>query len=437
MGSGRADARILRLGPAAGQLALAPTLGLSLADFLGTLGRGEARVADWAALDGSVEDIKPYMPEVRTESTEENAEAGKSATFLGTPAGTPITLGAMEQKSAASAAPKGTSEVTLGVIGIPGVIEIGASKASSTAQVVDKKAREARGVTSISSVTLGGGAVVLKGLTWEAVQRTGEGAKTDGSFRVDGLTIAGQNVTVPANGSELGAVLPQINAALAPSGLVLDGPTVQKEGDFARVSPLGIRIVNSQLGQTVVAPVVGGLQPVREPVTGAIIENCDDCKAAILVADVMAGVVTGGGRLDIELGGVTGFTEGTRYDSPFNFNFSGIGGGASSDFGGDFGAESFGDAASSSGSSFDAGSTGSALGASPLSGTPTAATPAAAPGVGTDNATGTLAAASRGVTGSKGGAAALIGLVGLLGAIALGAADFRAIRAARRTIPIG
>ena len=129
---------------------------------------------------------------------------------------------------------------------------------------------------------------------------------------------------------------------LAPTGIVLDAPTVQKDGDFARVSPLGIRIVNSQLGQTVVAPVVGGLQPVREPVTGAIIENCDDCKAAILVADVMAGVITGGGRLDIELGGTTGFTEGTRYDSPFNFNFSGIGGGSSSDFGGDFGAESFG-----------------------------------------------------------------------------------------------
>ena len=435
VGSGRADARILRLGPAAGQLALAPTLGLSLADFLGTLGRGEARVADWAALDGSAEDIKPYMPEVRTESTEENAAAGKSATFLGTPAGTPITLGVMEQKSAATAAPKGTSEVTLGAVGIPGVVEIGASKASSTAQVIEKKAREARGVTSIASLSLGGGAVVLKGLTWEAVQRTGEGAKVDGSFRVDGLTIGGQNVTVPSDGSQLGAVLPQINAALAPSGLILDAPSVQKEGDFARVSPLGIRIVNSQLGQTAVAPVVGGIQPVREPVTGAVIENCDDCKAAILVADVMAGVVTGGGRLDIELGGTTGFTEGTRYESPFNFNFAGIGGGASSDFGGgDFGAESFGGAGSTP-SSFATGGTGGSLGSSSAAAGSTAAAPAPAPGVGTENTTGTLAAASRGVTGSTGGAAALIGLIGLLGAVALGGADFRAIRAARRTIP--
>lgn len=435
VGSGRADARILRLGPAAGQLALAPTLGLSLADFLGTLGRGEARVADWAALDGSVEDIKPYMPEVRTESTEENSEAGKSATFMGTPAGTPITLGVMEQKSAASAAPKGTSEVTLGAVGIPGVIEIGASKASSTAQVIEKKAREARGLTTVSSLSLGGGAVVLEGLTWEAVQRTGDGAKVDGSFRIDGLTIAGQNVTVPAGGSELGAVLPQINAALAPSGLVLDAPTVEKEGDFARVSPLGIRIVNSQLGQTVVAPVVGGIQPIREPVAGAVIENCEDCKAAILVADVMAGVITGGGRLDIELGGATGFTEGTRYESPFNFNFAGIGGGASSDFGGgDFGAESFGDAGSTP-SSFDSTGSGGTLGSTSAPVGSTTSAPAPAPGVGTENATGTLATSTKGVTGTTGGAAALIGLVGLLGAVALGGADFRAIRAARRTIP--
>src|SRR5687768_1589908 len=53
-GSGRADARLVRLGPAAGQLALAPSIALSLSDFLGTLGRGEARVAEYAALDGSV-----------------------------------------------------------------------------------------------------------------------------------------------------------------------------------------------------------------------------------------------------------------------------------------------------------------------------------------------------------------------------------------------
>lgn len=435
VGSGRADARILRVGPAAGQLALAPTIGLSLSDFLGTLGRGEARVADYGALDGSVPpELKSEAPDLRTESTEENAAAGKQQTFAGTPAGSPLTIGAMEQRSAAATDPKGSSEVTLGKVSIPGLIEIGGSTAASSAQVIDKKAREARGTTTISSLSLGGGAVVLKGLTWEAVQRTGEGAKVTGSFRVEGLTIGGQSVPVPADGTQLAAVLPQINAALAPTGLVLDAPVAAKDGELARVTPLGVRIVNSQVGQTAVAPVVGALQPVREPVTAAIIEGCDDCKAAILVADVLAGVVTGGGRFDLEIGGVTGYTEGTRYDSPFNFNFSGIGGGASSDFaGGDFGAESFGGDLSSSSSSFDASSTGLA-GTGPV-GSPAA--PAAAPGVagGAGGATGTLAASAKGVTGTTGGAAALIGLVGLLGAVALGAADFRAIRAARRTIP--
>ncbi|HVM10574.1 MAG TPA: hypothetical protein VM345_19095 [Acidimicrobiales bacterium] len=435
VGSGRADARILRAGPAAGQLALAPTFGLSLADYVGSLGRGEARVADYAALDGSIPpELKAQAPEVRTESTEENAAAGKSKTFMGTPAGSPITIGAMEQKSRATKDPQGSSSVTLGAIGIPGVIEIGASTATSSAGVIEKKAREARGVTTIESLKLGGGAVTLNGLTWEAVQRTGEGAKVDGSFRVEGLTIAGTKVPVPSNGADLAAVLPQINAALKPTGLVLDAPTVSKDGDFARVTPLGVRMVNSQAGQTVVAPVVGALQPAREPVTGAIINNCSQCKSAILVADVLAGVVTGGGRFDLELGGTTGFTEGVRYESPFNFDFSGLGGGASNDFGGDFaGAEGFGDVGSSP-SSFESSAASFGGTTSPV-GTTGASSPAA-PGVGSGGSTGTLAATNSPIApGTKGGAAALIGLAGLLGAIALGAADFRAIRAARRTIP--
>jgi hypothetical protein len=434
VGSGRADARILRVGPAAGQLALAPTIGLSLADYLGTLGRGEARVADFAALDGSAEDIKAHMPESRTESTEENSAAGKQQTFLGTPTGTPVTLGVMEQRSSAATDPRGSSLVTLGAVGIPGVVEIGQATAESTSGVVEKKTREARGVTRIGSIKLGGGVVTLAGLTWEAVQRTGAGAGVSGSFRIEGLTIAGQNVTVPSNGTELAAVLPQINAALAPTGLVLDPPVVSKDGDLARVSPLGIRVVNSQVGQTAVAPVVGALQPAREPVTQGVIENCADCTVAILLADVLAGVVTGGGRFDLEIGGVTGYTEGTRYDSPFNFDFSGLGSGATNDFAGGFdsGAAGFGDT-SAAPTSFDAGSP--SLGSAPSRAAGfTAPAPGVAAGSGTTQA-GTLASTNRKPTGSTGGAAALIGLAGLLGAIALGGADFRAIRAARRTIP--
>lgn len=443
VGSGRADARIIRVGPSAGKLAIAPTIGLSLSDFLGTLGRGEARTADLGALEVALPpEVIGLFPTSRTESTEENAEAGETVMVAGTPAGTPVTLGAIEQKTAATKSPKGTSEVTLGAIGIPGVLEIGAAKASATAQVIENKTREARGVTSIGSLSLGGGAVVLRGLTWEAVQRTGEGAGSDGSFRVEGVTVAGRNLTVPAGAIPLDTVLPQINAALAPTGLVLDAPAVQKEGDLVRVTPLAIRVVNSQLGQTVVAPILGAIQPIRDPITGAIVENCAECAVALLLADVVAGVVSGGGRLDIELGGVTGYTEGERYESPFNFDFSGAGGGASSDFGG--GAEAFPSSdIDSSPSSFEStrvplATTDASLGA-PGGGL---ATPAAAPGGGSGGAgagrnvvAGTLARASGDDTGSTGGAAALIGLAGVLAALALGAADFRAIRTARRTIP--
>jgi hypothetical protein len=440
-GSGMAQAQILRAGPAASQLALAPTVGLSLADYLGTTGRGDARVFEWGALDGSIpQDLKDQTPSVRVTSTDEGAEQGKDGAFAGVPSGSPFSAGAIQQHADANKQPVGHSVVKMAGFSLPGAYEFSGGTAETTAGIVKAGTREAHATTKIGRLALGGGAVVLTGLKWDTVQRTGADATTTGSFSIEGITIGGQTLA-PPSADQLGAAFTAINTALAPTGLVLDPPRVSKDGGIASVSPLGIRIINSSVGNTVAGPVVGALQPVREPVTGAVLNGppppdpLPGPATAILLADVFAGVATGAGRFDAELGGVSGYTEGTKYEG-YNFDFtSGFADlGASNDFAGGSFASDLGSSPSSAGATIDStsrgSSTGSARGATSAAPTAGTRTPGAQQAL--------TAASTRSVKplGKKGGAAVLVGLVGLLGALGLAGADYRTMRAGRRTITV-
>lgn len=446
-GSGRADAKILRMGPSAGRLSLAPTIGLSLADYVGTLGRGESRTADFAALDGSVpEEFKAEMPTVRAESTDEDAGTPRTASFAGTPPESPIKAGGSSQSATATKDPKGSSSYTLGAYGVPGVFEVGSSTADASAAVVGGKTREAVGVSRVSSIKLGGGVVTLNGLTWEAIQRTGEGAVTSADFRVDSVTFLGGTTgglvpvplppsTVP--GGDLEALLPQINAALKPTGLIVAAPSKSTSGGLARVGPLAVQIADSDIGRSALGPILGAAQPLRDPITGALIEGSDgELSSAVLLADVALGVFSGAGRFDIEFGGASAFTEGQVFESPFGaFDFGSFTLPEASN-------ESFslsdttstGSDASLGSTTF--GSTGGAVGS--ISGGGTAATPpAAAPAsTGLERQNATPVASARTIAGKRGGAAALIGLAGLLAALGMASMDYRRIRSNRRTIVV-
>jgi hypothetical protein len=448
-GSGRADAKILRMGPSAGRLSMAPTIGLTLADYLGTLGRGESRTADFAALDGSVpEDFKSKMPIVRAESTEDDAGTTRRGGFAGTPPESPVKVGGSEQTATASKDPKGSSTYTLGAYGLAPLFELGSSTASASAGVIGGKTREALGTTKVSSLKLGGGAVTLNGLTWEAVQRTGDGAAAKADFRVDSVTMLQSpgtgplgvplppvpvTVPVPGGGTALDQVLPQINAALKPSGLILAVPSKSTDGGVSRVGPLGIQVADSEVGRTVLGPVLGGLQPIRDPLTGALINADSGFSTAVLLADVAVGIFSGSGRNDIEIGGASAFTEGESFENPFgSFSFGSFTLPDSSDsaFDLDDSGSSLSSSPSLGGSSFD--STGAALS--------TGATGAADAAVSTPSNPGAQTAqplaASRTIAGTRGGVAALIGLTGLLAALAVASLDYRRIRSNRRTIVV-
>lgn len=445
-GSGKADARIINIGPKAAKLSLAPTVGVALADYLNTLGRGESLIADWVGLEGSIPaQVLDLTPAIRAESTG-SAECRDRVKL--TPEGGPI--GVMEQRARATAkGPFGESFFKLSNISLPGAFEVSGAVAHSTAQIIGSKTREAIGEVDIAELSLAGGAVKLTGLHWEAIQRSGSNGKIDGSFSIEALKIAGIPVPLPEGG--LAELLKPINDALAPLGISLALPVVEKQGGVARISPLGISIFESDARQAALGPLLGSIQPVRQPLIDSLLGvgvSIDDATGAsggatvtegdrevnlvgcpgdrqpppegvsttpsareyiatgVLLTDISLGGLSGVSNVNVVLGGASAYTEGEKFDSPF------------------------GD--------------GSLLPELP----PITETIPGTPGVpaipGTDGIedvalpvdNGTTVA-GRTVQGERGGVAIWIGIIGLVLAAAIAATDWYLIRRGRAVLPTG
>lgn len=411
-GSGNAYAQIYRVGPTAGRLSLAPIIGLSLADYLSTVGRGEAKAADWAGIGVAERALPDNTPVVRVASTDKNADEGESVIVAGQKDASGAGGGAMDLFARATNAPLGESHVRIATINIPGLIEMFQSEARTVVGVVGKDVRRSTSTVEIGRLVLGG-TVELVGLKWEAVQETRQEGKPkiSGRFTIEGAKIAGTPVPGPVGSSELEPVLEQINAALAPTGFAVRAPTVEKRGGQASVEPLAFEIINSPAGRQYLAPILEALQPTREPIADAFIdlakqieesnEDAPDASVAVLAADLTLGIFSGSSQLHIELGGVNAFTEGEQFDDPFGFA--------------EFRPPPIGP---------------QTLNVPGKPGTP------GAPGAAGDE--GTLVAApgapaQRTVPGGRGGIAVAVGLAGLAVAVALAVADYRRMRASRAT----
>lgn len=413
VGSGRAAAKLVKVGPSRGALTLAPQVGLTLSDFLNTRGRGDVRTADFAALGDSIpKEISDGLPSVKVESTDEDAETGKTVT-VGTPPEVPVKIGAAELHADAGTAPYGASSFKAGAIDL-GVGTMAGARAEARSGIVDGRVREAIARVVIPRLELAGGAVVLENLVWDAVQRTGAAQVEQASFTIGGATVAGQTLAAPA-GSDLplGDVAAAVAPVLAPLGLELTFPQPQIERGAVALSPLRVR-VKSSAAAPVLVPATDAIQPAREALVDAIRNGTDQADAAILLTDIALGVLTGGSNLDIELGGVSAFTA----EPAAGFRFGAAGG---FDLG----------AAAPSAPAFGAGSVGNL--ATPASGGVTAP-PVGAP-AGPASQEVALASTQEPSSGHRGGPLLAVGLAVLAAAAAVAGFDYRRIRTGMRVIP--
>jgi hypothetical protein len=443
LGSGNGIATGVRVGPQTGGLTIAVTFGQALADFQGRVGRASARAIDFGILEtaltapgcnGAPSSFKQsdFPQPLDADSRDPASNAGKSAQTGGSPDG-PLfgTIGHSEVK--AEPPPYGRAMSTVAAFGITGVAEAGAGRAEVISRIVDDKAREVVGTVDFSHLVLLGGAITLDGLHWEARHRTGTDPAAEGAFTVGSMTINGTKVPLPVGGAEAAAVLGPINAVLLGTGLSIQPPVLAVTKDAASLSPLRIQVDHSPLGQALVAPLVTAGQPVREALldfyNGQV--ACDAPigsqeipgkvgRGAVLPSDIALSALTGTGGFVIELGGVRATTEGETFANPIEGSpvAGGLGGadlGLSP--GSDVGA-TFGDG------SFDAGS--GAVGA--VGGAPAASG---------ENGAAVLANRSLAdaIPGTKGGAAATVGILALFALVCLALADYMRMQRGRRIIP--
>jgi hypothetical protein len=410
-GSGNGYAQIYRVGPTAGRLSLAPIVGLSLADYLSTVGRGEAKAADWAGIGVAEPTLPDNTPVVRVASTEEGAGEGKSVVVAGQKDASGTGGGALDLFARATKAPMGESRVRIASMSVPGVFEMFQSEARSVVGILEKGVRRAVSVVEIGRLLLAG-AVELSGLRWEAVQETRQGAKpkVSGRFTIDGVKIAGMPLPLPAGGSDLEAVLEPVNMALAPTGFAISLPAFEERGGQASVSPLAFEIINSPAGRQYLAPILEALQPVREPVADAFIdlakqiveanEDAPDASVAVLAADLTLGIFSGSSQLHIEFGGTSSFTEGESFENPFGsitFKPPAVGGPQTVN----------------------------------IPGRPGRPAAPGTPGDEGELVAAPVAPGTRTVPGGRGGIAVAVGIAGIGVAIALAVADYRRMRAGR------
>lgn len=306
-GSGRAEAKYVRAGPSRGALPLTPQLGLALADHLGNRGRGDVRTLDLGILaDFLPPELVGAFPTVKVESTEEGAEDGRTES-AGTPSEVPAQAGAFELHARAGDEPFGQSTFRGAPVDLGGVV-VQDGQAHAFSGVVEGMTREAVGWVHIGRLSLGGGAVVLEGLEWRAVHRTGAGAAEQATFTVGAVVVQGERFVLPEGSDQpLRDVIAAAEPILRPLGLHLQLPEPRIEGGIAEISPLRVRVADPAVSQ-VLAPVLEAAQPGRDAVVDGVRGATEEADAALLVADVALGVIAGGSSLDVELGGASART---------------------------------------------------------------------------------------------------------------------------------
>lgn len=313
LGTASAYAQAARVVPTAGELSLGIGFGESLTNYQNKVAIAEARGIDLGIIGSLLaaegcDGGDPTFPAeqqpqaVHVESRDQKAASSQDSD--------PYGGGAITKFAQATQQPLSNAWSEVAPIPIPGLFEIRGARSESTTRYLDDGVREAHAVADIASVDILGGAVTLKELHWEVIHRTGNKTTRFTDFHIGGLVIAGTPLPT-SDGAEGFAALKQ---ALAPMGILVQEPRIREGAGFLFVDPLKFGVVPNATRDQVVGGLLGAGQPIREPLTQAIIDA--DCTNAtyITVVDVVLGSVSGAGSLTLELGGVRATTRDLRFE---------------------------------------------------------------------------------------------------------------------------
>ena len=334
-GHGSARGTGVRVGPSRSGFNFTTDFAISLADFQNTVARGDSRgvslgmiletVADAVDEDGE------YLPEnLRIDSRDEDAADGvRREEFGGGEGGFGGAVGS--QYVRATEDPFAEVETIMGTLGIDAAVLFEGGTSRATAGVVDGNVREARGEAAFERIVLGGGALVLEGLEWTAVHRTGAEEEVDATFTLGSISAGGEEL-IGGEESEQGAealseAIDQANEVISELGLFIEAPekAINEETGQVSMTPMKISVGPSEVSRGVAGPLSDFIQPGREALADLLIEADETFGAVFLLFDVAFGAFAGGGEILFEIGGARALTGFQEFDDPFGNGATGMG----------------------------------------------------------------------------------------------------------------
>lgn len=318
-GEAKSHAQVLAAAPGVGNIDFGVAAGTSTAEVVNDLAQAQSRTLDLGLIGSSLvgekcDGSKGLDPnDLPSPLTVDNRDGDASKHANEVPdADSPLAGGRRDVSATKTPSADATVSAISAVLGP--VATVSGGRAQAIARVVDHNAREAVATTSMD-LTIAG-VIDLQGLRWEASHRTGTGGAVNGGFSIEHGSVAGAPLPV----DDLAAVQKLVNTALAPSGVTIEMPRVEKlaaPNNLVRVTPLRITLRDSPLGKATLGPGLNLTREQRSQLFDAIVGVY--CRAAefLLVGDISLSVASGTGFLVVELGGVEATSGDLDLHSPF------------------------------------------------------------------------------------------------------------------------
>lgn len=417
-GRGNASAQTAAVTPSEGSLAVGVVLGEAIAGHQNLEAKAQSQAIDLGAIGTSLTSadcgqsptLQPQqLPQpLIVESGTPGADKGQTQSEEG---------GAFSKYGIAKNDPYAKAITTSAPLSIAGVAQVGGGTSTTWSGLVDGL-RTAGATVDISGVTLPGG-IVLSGLHWEAAYPTGGTGAPTGSFTIAKISMGATALPLGNNG----ATLNQANAVLNTLGIGLNAPSAHVTQGVMHVDPLQLNVVPNATRDGITSAIIAGIQPIRQPLTAAVLKAFCKSDSALTVTDIAVGSLTGSGSFVLSLGGVSA-TSDTIAANPFNLAVNlGVPGST-----GSLGTPG------SLGTSGTPGSDGTVV--DTTSGTPAGALtgPSQLATATPDSGPARLLQRAAALHSKRGGALAAVGLLGLALLAALAEGDRRMMRKAQRAV---
>jgi hypothetical protein len=336
-GNATASATAIAVAPTTGGLNYAISLGISISDYQDMEAQSLSQTIDLGTIGTALEaagcsggppelNSKDVPPSVQAESINGN----QKLTDTITPAASPLGIGT--ESADVTTQPTADSTTNVQNLTVPGgLLTISGLSSSSHASIDNGATRTATATSSVGTISLAGGLIQLGGLVWTATQQTGATTTASGTFSLGSLTVAGVKIDLSKLTSLTGMFNPQtifgiVNTALSPVGLNIQWPAETTLSDgTVEISPLSVGIDNNTLGQEIIGSNLGSIQTVRSAVVNALLNANCNLATPILLSDIGIGVLSGGGNLNVQLGGATAESNDLAEQSPFGTGTLGAG----------------------------------------------------------------------------------------------------------------